>query len=235
MTSAKLFARVGALGVILAGLAMSACSSTATSTSNPAAQPAAKPASQPAQAPAPRLSEAERAKQRATRTGEIYLMRGLMDVFSRGIDVMAAQMRREGLYAVNTSYTEWEAIGHDIVRREKQGKVSHPIVIVGHSLGANDATKLARFLGDRGIKVGYVVTFDPTEPGYVGKNIGRVVNFYLPNENNKVYQRSGFRGTLRNVDLSDREDITHTTIEKDPRLQAAVISRIMTMTRRKRG
>lgn len=161
-------------------------------------------------------------------------MRGLMDIFSRGIDEMAVKMRRKGLYAVNTSYTEWEDIAADIVLRAKRKDVSYPIVIIGHSLGANDAARLANHLGNRGVKVSLVVAFDPTEPGYVGKNVGTVINYHLPHDNNRVYKRTGFRGKIVNVDVSDNEGITHMNVDKNPGLQAKVISRVMKLTRKKR-
>ena len=78
------------------------------------------------------------------------------------------------------------------------------------------------------------MAFDPTEPGYVGKNVKTVINYYIPNENNKIYRRKGFKGRIINVDMSDNPDITHTTVEKDPGLQAKVISRVMKLTRRKK-
>ena len=212
----------GVLTLALAGLA-AGCTSTASSSSNSAAGRTENPVVT--------VSQTDEARKSAKRTGEVYLMRGLMDVFSRGIDQMAVQMRRNGLYAVNTSYVEWEAIGQDIVRRAAKKDVSYPIIIIGHSLGANDATKLANYLGERNVKVALVVAFDPTEPGHYGKNISTVVNYYLPNEDNRFYKSSGFRGSLVNVDVSDKPEITHTTIEKNAELQAKTISRVMRLTR----
>ena len=218
-----------ALAVCVCSMVMLAgCTSTGSSSSNAVTGRSEDPARQ--SAPSTTRPEAGT----VTRTGEIYLMRGLMDIFSRGIDVMAGQMRQKGLNAVNTSYTEWETLASDIVARAKTKDVSYPIVIIGHSLGANDAAKMATYLGDRGVRVEYVVTFDPTEPGYYGKNVGRVINFYLPNENNKAYRRSGFRGEMKNIDVSDIPEISHTTVEKNSKLQSDVINRVMSMTRPKR-
>ncbi|MEM7464427.1 MAG: hypothetical protein AAF362_17290 [Pseudomonadota bacterium] len=228
MTSLKF----AAAAIFSSAIALSGCASSGSSSSNAASE--ARTATIRQEAPPKPIDKTAEARKAATRTGEIYLMRGLMDVFSRGIDVMAVQMRREGFYAVNTSYTEWEAIGADIVRRNKLKQVSYPIAIVGHSLGANDATKLANYLGSRGIKVSYVAAFDPTEPGYVGKNIKKVVNYYLPNENNKIYKRRGFNGRILNINMSKNPDISHTNIEKNPKLQSQVMGNVMRITRKKR-
>lgn len=158
-------------------------------------------------------------------------MRGLMDIFSRGMDEMAVKINRAGVYAVSTSYTRWQELAEDIVRRDKAKQVSYPIIIMGHSLGANDASKLASYLGNRGVKVSYVVMFDPTEPGYVGKNVGKVVNYYIPNGDNRVYKGNGFTGTLQNVSVANREEITHTTIEKNRELQNRVIGQAIALTK----
>lgn len=225
MLSSVFSPRFVTLVIMSSALALGGCASSGSSSSNATAGRSENPAKA--------VVRRDNARRAATRTGEIYLMRGLMDIFSRGIDVMAVQMRRKGLYAVDTSYTEWRDLAADIISRDKRKEVSYPIAIIGHSLGANDATNLANYLGENGIKVAYVVTFDPTEPGYVGKNINKVVNYYLPNDNNKIYKRTGFRGRIYNIDMSSNPDITHTTIEKSAGLQAKVISNVMKITRKK--
>ncbi|MCB1454914.1 MAG: hypothetical protein KDJ51_01245, partial [Nitratireductor sp.] len=108
----------------------------------------------------------------------------------------------------------------------------YPVVIMGHSLGANDASKMATYLGERGVKVSYVVTFDPTETGYVGKNVDKVVNYYLPNGKNVVRKGAGFTGRLENISMAGREEITHTTIEKNVGLQSRAIGYIMSITKK---
>lgn len=216
---------------LAATITLSGCSSTASSSSNPTAVAAEDPA-KPARTVVIRGEEEKRAA--ATRTGEVYLMRGLMDIFSRGIDVLAVKLRRKGVYAVDTSYTEWKEWADDIIARSKTKDVSYPVIIMGHSLGGNDASKMASYLGANGVKVDYVVAFDPTEPGYVGKNVGKVVNYYLPNGKNRIRASKGFRGKLHNIDVSDYTDIAHTNVEKNPKLQARVIANVVKMTRKKR-
>jgi len=241
-------------GIVLAAaamLALAGCSSTATSTSAGASARTADPVAVKARAdegrkaeakkpeaarPAPQPARVERYTDHklidaATRTGEVYLLRGLMDVFSRGLDVMGAKINRAGVYALVNSYANWQEIADEIIARDRRGEVSYPVVIIGHSLGANDASKMATYLGKRGVKVSYVVGFDPTEPGYVGANVGTVVNYYLPNgKNNRMFKGSGFAGSVQNVSVTNM-DVTHTTIEKDASLQNRVIGKIMGMTK----
>ena len=51
-----------------------------------------------------------RSRAKVTRTGEVYLMRGLANVFSRGIDTMAKDLRERGVDAANFSYTSWNRL-----------------------------------------------------------------------------------------------------------------------------
>ncbi len=167
-----------------------------------------------------------------TRTGEVYLFRGLANVFSRGMDVMGRKLVRKGLDARVYNHSRWMDVANNIIARDKKGMVSYPIIIMGHSLGANASTHMARYLGDRGIKVTYVVSFDPTITTYVGSNIRQVTNYYLPNSkaNNIVVKRKGFAGKLRNVNMSGK-NVGHLNIEKNYKLQSDSINRIMDVTR----
>lgn len=173
-----------------------------------------------------------RSKAHVTRTGEVYLMRGLANVFSRGIDRMTDEMRARGYDASNFSYKFWKPIAEDIVARAKRDEVSYPVVIMGHSLGGNESSKFASYLGRNGVKVSLVVAFDPVETGHVGANIDRVVNYYLPkqNEDNTIHAVSGFAGTIQNIDVTTDPSITHTNVEKNARFQAASINKLNEIT-----
>jgi hypothetical protein len=225
-------ARIATALSLTGALALAGCASSGSSSSgSPTTETSAKAVSARTAEPETTLRDIETPRYKPTRTGEVYLMRGLMDIFSRGMDEMAVKLNRAGVYAVSTSYTRWQELGQDIVRRDKAKQLSYPIIIMGHSLGANDASKLASYLGNRGVKVSYVVMFDPTEPGYVGKNVGKVVNYYIPNGDNRVYKGNGFTGTLQNVSVANREEITHTTIEKNRELQNRVIGQAVALTK----
>ncbi|MGI9352760.1 MAG: lipase family protein [Rhizobiaceae bacterium] len=172
-----------------------------------------------------------RSKSGVTRTGEIYLMRGLANVFSRGIDDMARQLRDRGYDAANFSYTEWRPIAEDIVRRASNKEVSYPLVIIGHSLGGNESSKFASYLADRKVPVALVVAFDPVETGHVSNGVARVVNYYLPKSaDNRILPKDGFAGELDNVDVTADPAITHTNVDKDPKFQAATLTSIANLT-----
>jgi len=173
-----------------------------------------------------------RSKAQVTRSGEVYLMRGLADVFSRGIDAMADDMRAKGLDASNFSYKYWEPVAADIIARAKKGEVSYPVIIMGHSLGGNESSKFANRLAKNGVKVSLVVTFDPVETGRVGANIDEVINYYLPMQktDNRIFAAAGFAGQLNNVDVTADDSITHTNVEKNAAFQAASMNKILGLT-----
>jgi len=171
-----------------------------------------------------------------TRTGEIYLLRGLANVFSRGMDALGAKMVRRGMDARVYNHGAWRELAANIVARNKVKQVSYPIVIMGHSLGANVSSAMANYLGSRGIKVQYVVAFDPTVTTSVGKNINRVINFYLPNDehSNVIKKAPGFKGTLKNINITGVRGLKHTTVEKDTKFHNQVIKRTLDYTKKRR-
>jgi len=176
-----------------------------------------------------------RSKSHVRRTGEIYLMRGLANVFSRGIDRLASQMRNAGYDAVNFSYAQWQPVAEEIVLRANRKKVSYPIVIIGHSLGGNESSKFANYLAEHGVKIDRVYTFDPVETGYVGKDIKKVVNYYLPKQaNNIILAKDGFTGTIENRDVTVDPEITHTNVDKNAEFQREIVADVRTITKTKK-
>lgn len=171
-----------------------------------------------------------------TRTGEVYLLRGLANVFSRGMDTLGYKMVRRGLDARVYNHGAWKELANNIIARNKAKQVSYPVVIMGHSLGGNASTLMAKYLGERGVKVQYVVTFDPTVTTSVGKNVNRVINFYLPNDSNSniVKSAQGFKGVIKNINVRGVRGLTHTTIEKDATFHRQVIKRTLRYTKKRR-
>ena len=174
---------------------------------------------------------------KVTRTGEVYLLRGLANVFSRGMDTMGARLVKSGVDARVYNHSAWKSLANNIIARAKVKRVSYPVIILGHSLGANASAHMAKYLGDSGVKVRYVVAFDPTVPTKVGKNIRQVTNYYLPNDdhNNLIYKESGFKGTLKNVNVSNMAGVTHMNVEKNHRLQGKTIQHIISLTKKRKS
>jgi hypothetical protein len=66
----------------------------------------------------------------------VYLLRGLMNIFSLGMDTLAEKIQRHGIYATIHNYAEWQTLADQAAAAYHAGKEG-PIVIIGHSLGAD--------------------------------------------------------------------------------------------------
>ncbi len=155
----------------------------------------------------------------------VYLFRGLADVFSLGMDTLADELRKRGVDASSHSHTDWKAIADKAAANYKAGKEG-PIILIGHSLGADAVMEMADYLGDKGVPVALVVPFDATQSFPASANVARVLNL---TQRDYAHMRPGpgFRGSLRNVDLSGDPNIDHLNIDKSPRLHAQVISEVL--------
>jgi surfactin synthase thioesterase subunit len=127
----------------------------------------------------------------------VYLFRGLADVFSTGMDTLADEVNKRGVYATSHSHTDWKAIA-DRAAADYKAKKEGPIILIGHSLGADAAMEMADYLGDKGVPVALVVPFDGTQSFPAPGNVARVINF---TQRDYAYMRPGpgFRGSLNNV------------------------------------
>lgn len=116
----------------------------------------------------------------APRQGHVYCLRGLMDVFSLGLNDLAADLRAAGVDAHALSGPQWGALASRLEDAAQAGKLEKPIAIVGHSYGADDAIRLARDLDNHGIPVELVVLLDATSPPQIPPNVRHCVHFYKP-------------------------------------------------------
>jgi hypothetical protein len=186
----------------------------------PAAPKAAKPKAKSAS-----LSEA--GEKRASH-GHVYLLRGLLNVFSLGMDDLAAKLQRRGVSAGVYEYGQWDALCSDAAARYRAG--GGPIVLVGHSLGADAVVDMANKLGQMGVPVALVVAFDPTVSNVLtGKTTSTFINYYQSDNGfgRPVARGGGFRGNLSNVDLRRHTEFGHGSIDKSAMLHNAVIGRVM--------
>jgi hypothetical protein len=160
----------------------------------------------------------------------VYLLRGFMDVFSTGMNDLETKMARRGIRASVHNHSEYLELAAAIGERHRRG-IRENVVIIGHSLGANDAFQMAARLKDFGITVPLIIAYDPTASMSVPSNVSRVVNFYSSTNGwgVSVARGPGFRGSLSNIDLSRRGEMGHTDIDKSPALHSQSISYVLSI------
>jgi predicted alpha/beta hydrolase family esterase len=160
---------------------------------------------------------------RADSRAHVYLLRGLMNIFSLGMDTLADELNRRGVYATVDNHADWQDLADSAAAKYKAG-TEGPIIIIGHSLGADAAMEMAAYLGQRGVPVALVVPFDGTDSYAASSNVGRVLNL---SQHYWMSRGPGFHGSLVNVDLRNDPNIDHLTIDKSPRLHARVIAEVL--------
>lgn len=153
----------------------------------------------------------------------VYLLRGLMNVFSLGMDDLAAKIAERRIEATVRNHSDEDAIGSEILARYRSGDMG-PVILIGHSLGADAAMFISQALDRQSIPVALAILFDATRDHIVPKNVGCAVNF-----TQRFYLRPGpnSRATIANVDLSNDNNIDHLTIDKSPSLQNDALNYVL--------
>lgn len=168
--------------------------------------------------------------------GDVILLRGFGGAFSTGMDKIAAMLTKRRVKARVMSHNQWRNAARSIVANHKKYGPK-PVIVIGHSWGGNAAIKLAQMLKRERISVTYMVTFDATSPKPAPSNVRRLTNFYSKDRGwgVPVKRGSGFRGVLRNVDLSNDKKVHHTNIDDRPKLQNQVVRDILRFLGRSRN
>jgi pimeloyl-ACP methyl ester carboxylesterase len=166
----------------------------------------------------------------ADRPYQLYLLKGLADIFSSGMDFLQAKLQARGIAGEVRSHADWEKLAQSAAEKWRSG-AHGPIIIIGHSLGADAAILMASRLGEAGVPVALLVTFSPVDSGPADANVARAVNFFQSNSawHGQITRGNGFHGALENVDLANAPGITHFNIEKADNLHAATIAKVVAL------
>jgi hypothetical protein len=178
--------------------------------------------------PATAQSTAGTAQARA----HVYLLRGLMNIFSLGMDSLADELSKRGVHTTVSNHSEWQSLADQAVSNYKAGK-EDLIMLIGHSLGADAVMQMAAYLNRKKNPVALVMPFDGTGSFSTPANVGRLVNL---TQRKYAYMRPGpgFHGSLANVDVSSDPSIDHINIDKSPRLHTRAISEVLAVIKEHR-
>jgi hypothetical protein len=155
----------------------------------------------------------------------VYLLRGLMNIFSLGMDSLAVEIQHYGIYATVHNHGEWQTLADQAAAAYHAGREG-PIIIIGHSLGADAVMEMSAYLGRKGVPVALAVPFDAKQSYATPSNVGRLLN--LTHVGYGYMSRGvGFQGPLSNVDVSRDSSIDHLNIDKSPRLHRQVLAAVL--------
>jgi hypothetical protein len=156
----------------------------------------------------------------------VYLLRGVLNVFSLGLDGIAARLEAQGIPVTITNYLGWAAIADEAAADYRSGKV-RTIILVGHSSGATVLPDMVARLDQLGAPVKLAIGLDSVFKTSLSGHVGRYVNYYIGNGNGEPVARTRqLHGTLENVNVQNVPGVGHITIEKSEIMQRRVIGDI---------
>jgi hypothetical protein len=155
----------------------------------------------------------------------VYLMRGLMNIFSLGMDQLASAIHQHGIETAVYNHAQADGVVDEIAQRYRGGDHG-PIILIGHSLGADAVMQMAQSLDRRGVPIALVIPFDGTASFAAPKNVACVLNL-TQRSYAYVHAGAGFHGKISNVNVSGRAGIDHFTIDKSPQLQARALRSVL--------
>lgn len=164
--------------------------------------------------------------------GHVYLMWGLAgEIFSRGLDGLAAKIEKAGVAASVHSMVEIGSITDTIIRNYKRDPSSAPVMLLGHSSGGDVVIAIAERLKAVNIPVALILGFDPTPiAGRIPSNVEMFINLYQATNligGASAVPATDFRGRLINVDLREHREIVHITLDKSDVIHALVIDKVV--------
>lgn len=160
-------------------------------------------------------------------TTHVYLLRGVLNIFSLGLDDIAAKLRAQGMQVTIANFVSWSSLADEASNEYKTGQTK-TIILVGHSSGATALPDMIAKLGQLSVPVKLAIGLDSVfRTQLVGGRAERYLNFYIGNGAGKpVTETAGFHGKLENVDVEAVPGVGHVTIEKNLIMQQKVIGAI---------
>jgi hypothetical protein len=162
----------------------------------------------------------------AASSAHVYLLRGVLNIFSLGLDDIAEKLRAQGIQVTIANFVSWSSLADDAAAEYRSGRIT-TIVLVGHSSGATALPDMVARLTELGTPVKLAIGLDSVFRTSLNGRVGKYINFYVANgAGTPVAKGSRFQGSLENVNVQDVPGVGHLTIEKNQIMQQTVISAI---------
>ncbi|OGV44902.1 MAG: hypothetical protein A3F46_06135 [Legionellales bacterium RIFCSPHIGHO2_12_FULL_42_9] len=170
------------------------------------------------------------------REGNVYTMRGgLLGIFSTGMVLLANTLKNDyNVHAAHTVYHEASGLSSFIIQHYKAHDLQGPIILAGHSLGANEQIKVAKELAMEHIPVTLLITVDAGLPLKIPSNVQQVLNLYQPTID-PVFKGVPLEASdpkltyVENINVSTIKNIrvNHFTISQNSEIQKIMLKKIL--------
>lgn len=160
----------------------------------------------------------------------VIMLRGWFGVFSTGLDGLSDELKSKGINAVVAGHLYWSTALAEIEKERAAGKY-RPIVLIGHSQGANNVIDISRSLQQKNIPVDLVITLAPFLQYPMPNNVVRAVNFYQsPGWGAPIAGEANFHGKIVNINMKDDPTVLHINIDKSPKVHAEIVREILAVS-----
>jgi hypothetical protein len=167
-------------------------------------------------------------------TSRVYLLRGVLNIFSLGLDTIAARLQAQGIPVTVANFVSWSSLADEAAAAYKAGRLK-TIVLVGHSSGATALPDMIAKLNQLGVPVKLAIGLDSVFKTRLSTGAERYINLYIGNgPGEPVRAANGFRGKLDNVDVQST-GVGHISIDKSEIIQRRVIAEIDAVVLRQRA
>jgi len=106
------------------------------------------------------------------------------------------------------------------VNQHSLGSSPGPLVVGGHSYGADNAVRLCRELQKRGIEVDLLLLLDATSPPPIPGNVRRCVHYYEPTIFGRLLPFALAGHPVRLADPQARTELVNRRISRNPIISA---------------
>ena len=174
------------------------------------------------------------AQSSAAATTHVYLLRGVLNIFSLGLDTIGARLEAQGIPVTVANFVSWSSLADEAAAAYRAGRVK-TIVLVGHSSGATALPDMIAKLNQFGVPVKLAIGLDSVFKTRLSTGAERYINIYIgdgPGE--PVWAANGLRGKLDNVDVRGI-GAGHVTIDKNEYIQRRVIAEIDAVVTRQKA
>jgi len=162
----------------------------------------------------------------AAASAHVYLLRGVLNIFSFGLDDIAEKLRAQGIQVTVANFVSWSSLANEAAAEYRSGRTK-TIVLVGHSSGATALPDMVARLNELDTPVKLAIGLDSVFRTSLNGRVGKYINFYIANgAGTPVAKGSRFQGALENVNVENVPGVGHITIEKNRIMQQKVIGAI---------